>query len=137
MKRLLFVLLLLVGVSQLHAQAREISADEFFYTLLPKMTKPIVIDFWAEWCGPCHRYTPTFLGVAREYKTKADFYRVNIDQNEEWCTQWRIESIPTTIVVYNKSCEFLRKEGMLENRMLKDMINEGIKNYNSDDEPYF
>lgn len=137
MKRLLFVLLLLAGVSQLHAQAREISADEFFYTLLPKMTKPIVIDFWAEWCGPCHRYTPTFLGVAREYKTKADFYRVNIDQNEEWCTQWRIESIPTTIVVYNKSCEFLRKEGMLENRMLKDMINEGIKNYNSDDEPYF
>lgn len=137
MKRLLFVLLLLVGVSQLHAQAREISADEFFYTLLPKMTKPIVIDFWAEWCGPCHRYTPTFLGVAREYKTKADFYRVNIDQNEEWCTQWRIESIPTTIVVYNKSCEFLRKEGVLENRMLKDMINEGIKNFNSDAEPYF
>lgn len=137
MKRLLFVLLLLVGVSQLHAQAREISADEFFYTLLPKMTKPIVIDFWAEWCGPCHRYTPTFLGVAREYKTKADFYRVNIDQNEEWCTQWRIESIPTTIVVYNKSCEFLRKEGMLENRMLKGMINEGIKNFNSDAEPYF
>ena len=137
MKRLLFVLFIIVGVCQLHAQAREISADEFFYTLLHKMTKPIVIDFWAEWCGPCHRYTPTFLGVAREYKTKADFYRVNIDRNEEWCTQWRIESIPTTIVVYNKSCEFLRKEGMLENRMLKDMINEGIKNYNSDDEPYF
>lgn len=137
MKRLLIVLLLLVGVSQLHAQARGISANEFFYTLLPKMTKPIVIDFWAEWCGPCHRYTPTFLNVAREYKTKADFYRVNIDQNEEWCTQWKIESIPTTIVVYNKSCDFLRKEGMLENRMLKDMINEGIMNYNSDIEPYF
>lgn len=126
MKRLLFVLFIMVGVCQLHAQAREISADDFFYTLLPKMTKPIVIDFWAEWCGPCHRYTPTFLGVAREYKTKADFYRVDIDQNEEWCTQWKIESIPTTIVVYNKSCDFLRKEGMLENRMLKEMVNEGI-----------
>ena len=126
MKRLLFVLFIMVGVCQLHAQAREISADDFFYTLLPKMTKPIVIDFWAEWCGPCHRYTPTFLGVAREYKTKADFYRVDIDHNEEWCTQWKIESIPTTIVVYNKSCDFLRKEGMLENRMLKEMVNEGI-----------
>lgn len=137
MKRIIILLLFFMGVSQLHAQVREISANEFFYMLLPKMTKPIVIDFWAEWCRPCHRYTPTFLSVAREYKTKADFYRVNIDQNEEWCTQWRIESIPTTIVVYNKSCEFLRKEGVLENRMLKDMINEGIKNYNSDIEPYF
>lgn len=137
MKRIIILLLLFMGVSQLHAQVRGISANEFFYTLLPKMTKPIVVDFWAEWCGPCHRYTPTFLSVAREYKTKADFYRVNIDQNEEWCTQWRIESIPTTIVVYNKSCEFLRKEGMLENRMLKGMINEGIKNFNSDAEPYF
>ena len=137
MKRVIILSLLFMGVNQLHAQAREISANEFFYTLLPKMTKTIVIDFWAEWCGPCHRYTPIFLNVAREYKTKAEFYRVNIDQNEEWCKQWKIESIPTTIVVYNKSCDILRKEGILDNRMLQSMINEGIKNFYSDDEPYF
>lgn len=136
-QRFLIVFFIFVGLCQLSAQVREIDANKFYYDVLPKMTKPIVLDFWAEWCGPCKRYTPTFMSVAREYKTVADFYRVNIDKNEEWCSQWEIESIPTTIVVYNKSCDFLRKEGMLDDNELRYIINNGVKRFKSDDEQYF
>lgn len=126
-----------MGVFQMYAQVREIDANVFFYTLLPKMTKPIVIDFWAEWCGPCRRFAPTFLSVAREYKSKADFYRVNVDNNEEWCKQWEIESIPTTIVIYNKNCDAIRNEGVLNNNELRRMIKDGIVKNKKDDELYF
>lgn len=137
MKRIVILLFLFAGICPLYAQVREISANEFFYTLLPKMTRPIAIDFWAEWCGPCHRYTPTFRSVAFKNKSRVDFYRVNIDKNEEWYAKWEIESIPITIIVYNKSCEFVKKEGILDHKILQDMIEECVKIYNSDDEPYF
>ena len=137
MKRIMILLLLFMGAGQLYAQVREISTNEFFYNLLPRMTKPIVLDFWAEWCRPCHRYTPIYLSVARIYEKTADFYRVNIDNNEEWINQWQIESIPTTIVVYNKSCAYIRKEGILDNDKLCNIINDAVKKFKFDDEPYF
>ena len=131
------IMLAFIGIGQLLAQVREIDANIFYYDVLPKMTKPIVLDFWAEWCGPCKRYTPTFTSVAREYKTIADFFRVNIDKNEEWSSQWKIKSIPTTIVVYNKSGDFIKREGMLDDEELRKIINNGVNSFKSDDEPYF
>lgn len=139
MRRLFIIAIVLAftGFNQLSAQVREIDANIFYYDVLPKMTKPIVLDFWAEWCGPCKRYTPTFMSVARKYKTVADFYRVNIDKNEEWCSQLKIGSIPTTIVVYNKCCDFIRREGVLDDEELRNIIDNGVKRFKSDDEPYF
>lgn len=136
-KTFIIIMYFLTNFCQLFAQVREIEAKEFFYSLLPKMSKPIVIDFWAEWCGPCHRYTPIFMSVAREYKNMADFYRVNVDKNEEWCTQWEIESIPTTIVIYNKGCDFLRQEGILDEENLHQIIDKSIKKNRADKESYF
>lgn len=120
-----------------HAQVNEVSAEDFFYTILPQMDKPIVLDFWATWCGPCHQYSPTFSDIADQNKRKADFYRVNVDNNEEWCQYWNIRSIPTTIVVYNKSGDYLRAEGVLKRSELRKMIKEGIEKMESDDDDYF
>ena len=116
---------------------KEIEASEFFNSLLPKMTKPLVIDFWAEWCGPCRKYAPIFMNVATQYSDKAVFYRVNVDKNEEWCREWKIQSIPTTIIVYNKSGEYLKCEGLITDKELKQLIDEGIRRLQLDDEAYF
>lgn len=119
------------------AQVKEVSTEEFFYKVLPQMDKPIVLDFWATWCGPCHQYSPTFSDIANQNKNRADFYRVNVDENEEWCNHWNIRSIPTTIVVYNKSGDYLRAEGVLSRSELRKMIKEGIEKMKSDDDEYF
>lgn len=138
MSRFLFIgSFLFLLTLPLKAQIKEISTEEFFYRVLPQMDKPIVLDFWATWCGPCHQYAPTFTNIADQNSRKADFYRVNVDDNEEWCRHWNIRSIPTTIVVYNKSGDYLRAEGILSRSELRKMIQEGIEKMESDDDEYF
>ncbi len=138
MKQILAITILLFSsFGSLFAQDREIESGEFFNSLLPKMTKPLVIDFWAEWCGPCRKYAPIFMNVAKQYCSKAVFYRVNVDKNDEWCQEWKIQSIPTTIIVYNKCGEYLKREGLMTGKELKQLIDEGIRRQQLDDESYY
>lgn len=107
-------------------EARETDYDELVYTIMPNMTRPIVLDFWATWCGPCRKYAPIFQSVERVYGRKADFYKVNIDENENLAMAFGIHSIPTTIVIYNKSGDNLREERLLNSSELKSLIDQAI-----------
>lgn len=59
-----------------------------------KLTKPIVFDFSAVWCPPCQRFKPVFHSVAKEYKDKARFITVDVDNNQEIARQFQVSSIP-------------------------------------------
>ena len=62
---------------------------------------PVLVDVWAEWCGPCRLYTPIIDEVSKEYDGKIKFVKVNADENEKVVQRYNITSIPTTLLIVN------------------------------------
>jgi thioredoxin 1 len=63
-----------------------------------KENKVVAIDFWAEWCSPCHLYEPIFEKVAEKYSGKATFGRLNVDENPKTADRYQVLNIPTTLI---------------------------------------
>jgi thioredoxin 1 len=69
--------------------------DASFAADVLQADKPVIVDFWAEWCGPCRQVAPVLEEIAREHGDKVTIAKVNIDENPEIARQYRIMSIPT------------------------------------------
>ena len=61
--------------------------------------KPVLIDFWAPWCGPCRMLSPTISEIAEDFKDKVKVGKVNVDEEEELATMFRVSSIPLLVVM--------------------------------------
>ncbi len=61
--------------------------------------KPVLIDFWASWCGPCRMLSPTISEIAEEYKDKVKVGKVNVDEEEELAAMFGVSSIPLLVVM--------------------------------------
>ena len=84
--------------------------------------KPVVVDFWAEWCGPCRMIAPIISELATEYEGKVAIGKLNVDENSEIATEYRIMSIPT--ILFFKSGELVDKQvGVVQKSALEDKIN--------------
>ncbi len=81
--------------------------DANFEELALNSDKPVIVDFWAEWCGPCRMVSPLIAELAQEYDGKAVIGKLNVDQNPEISMKYGIRSIPT--VLYIKSGEVVDK----------------------------
>jgi thioredoxin 1 len=80
--------------------AREVNDSAFQADVLGS-DKPVLVDFWAEWCGPCRMIAPTVEAIAEEYNGKAGVYKMNVDENPQVPNQFGIRGIPTLILFKN------------------------------------
>jgi thioredoxin 1 len=76
---------------------REIGDDSFEREVL-QAERPVVVDFWAPWCGPCHAVTGMLEKLADEHDGKAEFVKVNVDDNIATASRYQVLALPTTIL---------------------------------------
>jgi thioredoxin 1 len=76
---------------------REVT-DETFQREVLEAEKPVIVDFWAPWCGPCRAVEPILAELEREHDPKVAFAKLNIDENFETASRYSVLSIPTTIL---------------------------------------
>lgn len=72
--------------------------DSSFEQEVLKSTQPVLLDFWAEWCGPCKALTPILEDLAKSYSDKVVFAKLNVDENQEVPAKFSIRGIPTLIL---------------------------------------
>jgi thioredoxin 1 len=63
-----------------------------------KSDKPVLVDFWAEWCGPCHALAPTVSSIADSYSGRMKVGKLNVDENERTAVKYGVRSIPTLML---------------------------------------
>jgi thioredoxin 1 len=78
--------------------ATKIVTDETFEADVLKSDKPVVVDYWAEWCGPCRQVSPVLEEIASEHADKIDVVKLNVDDNPVTSQRYRILNIPTLSV---------------------------------------
>ncbi len=102
--------------------------DENFEEEVLNSKVPVVIDFWATWCGPCKALAPIFSTVAEELKDKAKFVKINVDVAIETTKKFSVRGIPTIVVTEALSGTVLTQGvGSKTKIQLTELVNEAIK----------
>jgi len=80
-------------------------SDTSFEQDVLKAPRPVLIDFWAEWCGPCKAIAPMLNDLAEEYRDKLTIVKLNVDENPKTSQRFNVRSIPTLILFKNGQVE--------------------------------
>jgi thioredoxin 1 len=102
----------------------EVSDSSFDKDVL-ESTQPVLVDFWAEWCGPCRAMTPTLSDVAEKYSETAKIVKLNVDDNPQTSGRYGIKSIPT-LILFSGGNEEERIVGATSRDMISRMIDKCI-----------
>ena len=72
--------------------------DEIFGQEVENSSEPVLVDFWATWCGPCRKLTPVLEEISKNYEGKVKFVKVNVEQSKETAKKYSISGIPCLLV---------------------------------------
>jgi len=106
------------------SHALEVSAA-VFTRHLDKNEIPVVVDFWAEWCGPCKMMAPNFLAAAAELEPSARLLKLNTETAQQIAGQWAIRSIPT-MIIFKAGKEIARTSGALDKNQIVNWVKQNI-----------
>jgi len=100
--------------------------DAAFEKTVLEASLPVIVDFWAPWCGPCKMVAPTLEKIAKEYSGELLVAKVNTDQHSEWAIKYGVQGIPTMLLVYNGKI-VNRQVGALPEPMLRDIVDQFLE----------
>ena len=100
-------------------------SDAEFEEKVLKSETPVVIDFWAEWCGPCKMLAPIFTEVAEQYAGKVKFMKVDIDNNPDTPAKFAVRGIPT-LILFKDGVAAATKVGALTKSQLAAFIDSNV-----------
>ena len=100
-------------------------SDETFETEVLQSNIPVLVDYWAPWCGPCKMIAPILIGIAEEYGDRLKVAKLNIDENQATPPKYGIRGIPTLMLFKNGNIE-ATKVGQLSKAQLTAFIDSHI-----------
>ena len=87
---------------------------------------PVLVDFWAEWCGPCKQIAPALEELSKEMEGRLKIVKINVDENQNVPTKYRIQAIPT-LMLFNKGEMVDRQMGALPKSKIESWVNSAIE----------
>jgi thioredoxin 1 len=100
--------------------------DADFEEMVLKSELPVVVDFWAPWCGPCRMVAPTLDKIAKEQAGKLTIAKVNTDDNPEWALRYGVQGIPTMLFIL-KGEVVHEQVGALPEPVLKQLVGQFLQ----------
>ncbi|WP_428821142.1 thioredoxin TrxC [Microbulbifer sp. MCCC 1A16149] len=99
--------------------------DRNFQRIIEKSDLPVVVDFWATWCGPCQQFAPVFSQAASEMATRALFVKLDTEANQQTAGRFQIRSIPT-LMIFHRGRELTRLSGALPKAQFMQWLNQQL-----------
>ncbi|MFZ6021602.1 MAG: thioredoxin [Chloroflexota bacterium] len=100
--------------------------DAAFEKTVLQSNLPVIVDFWAPWCGPCRMVAPILDKIAAEYAGKLIVAKVNTDENPEWAMRYGVQGIPTMLFIANGKV-IHRQVGALPEGMLREILDQFLE----------